>query len=212
MNQIKVLFAFIMLALALYFIRPLISEAALQWLSLALGMTFVAYVLFRIFWHRTGLRWLYILCLVLAVPYIAYSQYQHSQRFFVEPASTEAKWHVARSAAEFQQILNKAPQGQKIIIDVYADWCIACQPIEHRILKSAAVQQALAPYFLIKLDLSQYNASHQELLNQWEILGPPTYLFLNAQQQEIRGLRLTGTFSEAELLAQLQALAQSENP
>ena len=212
MNQIKVLFAFIMLALALYFIRPLISEAALQWLSLALGMTFVAYVLFRIFWHRTGLRWLYILCLVLAVPYIAYSQYQHSQRFFVEQVSTEAKWHVARSAAEFQQILDRAPQGQKIIIDVYADWCVACQPIEHRILKSAAVQQALAPYFLIKLDLSQYNVSHQALLNQWEILGPPTYLFLNAQQQEIRGLRLTGAFSEAELLAQLQALAQSENP
>lgn len=210
MNQIKVLFAFIMLAL--YFIRPLMSEAALQWLSLALGMAFVAYVLFRIFWHRTGLRWLYILCLVLAVPYIAYSQYQHSQRFFVEQASTEAKWHVARSAAEFQQILDRAPQGQKIIIDVYADWCVACQPIEHRILKSAAVQQALAPYFLIKLDLSQYNVSHQALLNQWEILGPPTYLFLNAQQQEIRGLRLTGAFSEAELLAQLQALAQSENP
>src|SRR5690606_34813495 len=36
MNQIKVLFAFIMLALALYFIRPLMSEAVLQWLSLAL--------------------------------------------------------------------------------------------------------------------------------------------------------------------------------
>ncbi|MFV5508041.1 protein-disulfide reductase DsbD [Acinetobacter sp. 197] len=212
MNQIKVLFAFIMLALALYFIRPLISEAVLQWLSLALGMAFVAYVLFRIFWHRTGLRWLYILCLALAVPYIAYSQYQHSQRFFVEQASTEAKWHVARNAAEFQQILAKVPQGQKVIIDVYADWCVACQPIEHRILKSAAVQQALAPYFLIKLDLSQYNASHQALLNQWEILGPPTYLFLNAQQQEIRGLRLTGAFSEAELLAQLQNLAQSEKP
>ena len=212
MNQIKVLFAFIMLALALYFIRPLISEAALQWLSLGLGMAFVAYVLFRIFWHRTGLRWLYILCLILAVPYIAYSQYQHSQRFFVEQASTEAKWHVARSAAEFQQILDQAPQGQKIIIDVYADWCVACQPIEHRILKSAKVQQALAPYYLIKLDLSQYNASHQALLNQWEILGPPTYLFLNAQQQEIRGLRWTGAFSEAELLAQLQGLTQTENP
>ena len=212
MNQIKVLFAFIMLALALYFIRPLISEAVLQWLSLALGMAFVAYVLFRIFWHRTGLRWLYILCLALAVPYIAYSQYQHSQRFFVEQASTEAAWHVARNAAEFQQFLAKVPQGQKVIIDVYADWCVACQPIEHRILKSAAVQQALAPYFLIKLDLSQYNASHQALLNQWEILGPPTYLFLNAQQQEIRGLRLTGAFSEAELLAQLQSLAQSEKP
>lgn len=212
MNQIKVLFAFIMLALALYFIRPLISEAALQWLSLGLGMAFVAYVLFRIFWHRTALRWLYILCLLIVVPYIGYSQYQHSQRFFVEQATTAAEWHVADSAAAFQQILASVPQGQKIVIDVYADWCVACQPIEHRILKSAPVQQALAPYFLIKLDLSQYNASHQSLLNQWEILGPPTYLFLNEQQQEIRGLRLTGAFSEAELLTQLQRLAQGPTP
>ncbi|MGA9698634.1 MAG: thioredoxin domain-containing protein, partial [Acinetobacter sp.] len=90
-----------------------------------------------------------------------------------------------------------------IIIDVYADWCVACQPIEHRVLKSAQVQQTLAPYFLIKLDLSHYDATHQGLLNQWDILGPPTYLFLNPKQQEIRGLRLTGAFTEAELIKQL---------
>ena len=72
MNQVKVLFAFIMLALALYFIRPLISEAALQWLSLGLGLSFVAYILARLFWKNTGLRWLYIICLATAVPYIDY--------------------------------------------------------------------------------------------------------------------------------------------
>ena len=83
MNQVKVLFAFIMLALALYFIRPLISEAALQWLSLGLGLSFVAYVLARLFWKNTGLRWLYLICLAIAVPYI-YSQYQHSQRFLLK--------------------------------------------------------------------------------------------------------------------------------
>ena len=111
---------------------------------------------------------------------------------------------MAATAEEFKQLLAQAPKGQKIIIDVYADWCVACQPIEHRILKSAKVQQALAPYYLIKLDLSHYDATHQVLLNQWDILGPPTYLFLDASQQEIRGLRLTGAFTEAELLAQLQ--------
>ena len=87
---------------------------------------------------------------------------------------------------------------------MYADWCVACQPIEHRILKSAQVQQALAPYYLIKLDLSHYDEAHQVLLNQWDILGPPTYLFLDAQHQEVRGLRLTGAFTEDELLQQLQ--------
>jgi len=48
MHQVKVLFAFIMLALALYFIRPLLGEAWMQWLSLALGLGFVGYVLHRL--------------------------------------------------------------------------------------------------------------------------------------------------------------------
>ncbi|NNG76063.1 protein-disulfide reductase DsbD [Acinetobacter sp. ANC 4277] len=203
MHQIKVFFAFIMLALALYFIRPLISEAWLQWLSLGLGIIFIAYLIPRIMRQTAPFKWLYILALLVVVPYLAYTQYQHSQRFFVEQSSTQATWHVAKTADEFQQLLTSAPSEQGIIIDVYADWCVACQPIEHRVLKSVQVQQALAPYFLIKLDLSDYDATHQALLNQWDILGPPTYLFLNSKQQEIRGLRLTGAFSEAELLKQL---------
>ena len=210
MNQVKVLFAFIMLALALYFIRPLISEAALQWLSLGLGLSFVAYILARLFWKNTGLRWLYIICLATAVPYIIFSQYQHSQRFFVETSEQQATWHIAATATDFEQLLATVPEGQRVIIDVYADWCVACQPIEHRVLKSAQVQQALAPYFLIKLDLSHYDVTHQALLNQWEILGPPTYLFLNDRQQEIRGLRLTGAFTEAELLEQIERFVQAQ--
>lgn len=204
MNKIKVLFAFIMLSLALYFVRPLMSEAWLQWLSLGLGLAFIVYVLSQIFWIHTRLRWLYIVCLVTSVPYIVYSQYQHSQRFFVTETQQQASWQIAATAAEFQRILNNVPKGQRVIIDVYADWCVACQPIEHKILKSKVVQDALAPYVLIKLDLSTYDQSHQALLNQWEILGPPTYLFLDGEQREIRGLRLTGAFTESELLHQLE--------
>ena len=85
---------------------------------------------------------------------------------------------------------------------------MACQPIEHRILKDAEVQHALAPYYLIKLDLSQYDLSHQNLLNQWDILGPPTYLFLDQQKKEIRALRLTGAFQKSELIQQLAALKE----
>ena len=208
MNQIKVLFAFLMLALALYFIRPLLSEGWMQGLSLLLGLSFIGYVLYRALWQKSPLRPLYLVILIVAVPYVIYSQYQQSQCFFVEQSSQQAQWQVAQTAAEFQQILAQAPKDRGIVIDVYADWCVACQPIEHRILKSAQVQQALSPYTLIKLDLSHYDASHQQLLNQWDILGPPTYLFLSPTQQEIRGLRLTGAFSETELLQQLQQFQQ----
>lgn len=209
MNQIKVLFAFLMLALALYFIRPLLSEGWMQCSSLLLGLSFIGYVLYRALWQKSPLRPLYLVILIVAVPYVIYSQYQQSQRFFVEQSSQQAQWQVAQTAAEFQQILAQAPKDRGIVIDVYADWCVACQPIEHRVLKSAQVQQALSPYTLIKLDLSHYDASHQQLLKQWDILGPPTYLFLTPVQQEVRGLRLTGAFSEAELLEQLQQFQQN---
>ncbi|WP_326518014.1 protein-disulfide reductase DsbD [Acinetobacter sp. CAAS 2-6] len=206
MLQIRVIFAFIMLGLALYFIRPLLPALLLQVLSLLLGIGLVAYLIRSVWRYTGGMRVLYLLLLIVLLPYLGYSQYQQIQNYHQSENLQKNQWQMARTAAEFEHLLVQAPAGRAIVIDVYADWCVACQPIEHRILKSSTVQQALAPYYLIKLDLSQYDASHQALLKKWQILGPPTYIFLNAQQQEQRQLRLTGAFSEVELLSQLKQL------
>lgn len=208
MHQIKVIFAFLMLALSIYFIRPLLPELAVQVLSLILGLAFIGYASYRLFVKKGQLQWLYALLLIIAIPFLAFNQYQHIQNLSAVQADKLAEWHVATTAADFERILANAPKDRQIVIDVYADWCVACQPIEHRILKDVEVQQALAPYYLIKLDLSHYDASHQALLNQWDILGPPTYLFLDLQQQEIRALRLTGAFKKSELLQQLTQLKE----
>lgn len=206
MNQIKVLFAFIMLALALYFIRPLLSENLMQILSLVLGLSLILYVGIRILRQKDCWKWLYIVIFMVTLPYVVYNQYQQSLRFFVEVSTQQNQWHVAHTATEFQQLLKQVPSNQNVVIDVYADWCVACQPIEHKILKDPQVQQALNKFYLIKLDLSHYDETHQALLNQWDILGPPTYLFLNTHQQEIRELRLTGAFTEEKLLKQLKQI------
>lgn len=211
MNQVKILFAFLMLGLALYFIRPLLPESWLQILSLSLGLAFLLYLVISIYRESSQLKWFYVVVLVLTFPYVIYDQYQHSQRFFIEESQQHNDWHIAHSAIEFEQLLSRAPAHENVIIDVYADWCVACQPIEHKVLKSAEVQKALKGFYLIKLDLSHYDQSHQALLNQWDILGPPTYLFLNSEHQEIRHLRLTGAFTEEELLHQLQQLKNKKD-
>lgn len=208
MHQIKVIFAFLMLALSLYFIRPLLPELAMQILSLLLGLGFIVFAAYRLFAKTSQLKWLYALLLLVVVPFLAFNQYQHVQNLTTQQADQLATWHIARTADEFEQLLATAPKDQMIVVDVYADWCVACQPIEHRILKDSEVQHALAPYYLIKLDLSQYDLSHQNLLNQWDILGPPTYLFLDQQKREIRALRLTGAFQKSELIQQLAALKE----
>ena len=197
MTHIKVIFAFIMLGLAVYFIRPLLSLSVFLWLSEALAVCTAIYLLYGIIKYPKGLKFLHAV-LLIALASVGVYQYQQNQNSVVV---TTAQWHVAHTASEFNALLQSAPQGQAIVIDVYADWCTACQPIEHKILKQADIQQALQPFYLIKLDLSQYDASHDALLKQWDILGPPTYLFLDKTHQEQRGLRLTGEF-EAQTLQQ----------
>ncbi|WP_336003883.1 protein-disulfide reductase DsbD [Acinetobacter pittii] len=208
MHQIKVIFAFLMLGLSLYFIRPLLPDWGMQVLSLVLGLAFIAYAVYQFFWKKGQLQWLYAILLLIVTPFLAYNQYQHIQNRTLQSSNHMAEWHIATTAADFKKILAAAPTDRAIVVDVYADWCVACQPIEHRILKSPEVQAALAPYYLIKLDLSHYDQSHEALLKQWNILGPPTYLFLSPEQKEIRALRLTGAFSQQELLQQLASLAK----
>lgn len=208
MHQIKVIFAFLMLGLSLYFIRLLLPDWGMQVLSLVLGLAFIIYALYQFFWKKGQLQWLYAILLLIVTPFVAYNQYQHIQNRTLQSSNHMAEWHIATTAADFEKILAAAPTDRAIVVDVYADWCVACQPIEHRILKSPEVQSALAPYYLIKLDLSHYDQSHEALLKQWNILGPPTYLFLSPEQKEIRALRLTGAFSQQELLQQLASLAK----
>lgn len=208
MSQIKVVFAFIMLGLALYFLRPLLSPVTMHLVAWLLYVCFAIYLIYGILKYTKGLKILFSLLLLAVIAGAGYQQYQYAQNSQVT-TDAEVKWHVAKNAEEFEQLLKNAPHGQAIVIDVYAKWCVACQPIEHHILKQVNVQNALTPFYLIKLDLSQYDTSHQALLAKWDILGPPTYLFLDATHQEKRGLRLVGEFEAPQLIQQLKLLKES---
>lgn len=208
MEYVKVVFAFVMLGLALYFIRALLPFVLLQILQVALLLSFTAYLIYGMVKHARGLKVLYLILLCSLVPVFAYQQFQAISNQAFAAKMEKLDWHQAKTADEFRQLLAQAPADRAIVIDVYADWCTACQPIEHQILIKPEVQQALKPFYLIKLDLSAYDASHQALLTQWDILGPPTYLFLNTQHQEVRNLRLTGAFNAQTLIEQAQQLAK----
>lgn len=204
MNQVKIIFAFIMLGLAIYFIRPLLSVLWLHWLIQALYLAVILYAAYAIYKQVMALKIGYAILLGAVVIAAGVQQVSFNQQS--QNLNKQQEWHVATDEASFKQLLAQAPQGQPVVIDVYADWCVACQPIEHGILTQPSIQNALQPYYLIKLDLSQYNASQQRVLTQWAILGPPTYVFLDALHQERRDLRLTGEFSQEQLLIQLKQL------
>lgn len=207
MDRLKFSFGFVMLALALYFARPLLP--GILYLSL-LGVVLITcsgYFLFKMLphVHRSVSKIVLMLLSGLLVFAGGMQLYHVWSQVQVAHVESRLEWQKVSTAAELQQVLAKHP-AQPVVIDVYADWCVACQPIEKEVIPRSDVQTALQNVVRIKLDLTHYHPSQDELLKEWQILGPPTFIFLNAAHQEQRELRLTGSFSAAHLLGTLQQL------
>ncbi len=200
MHDIRHIFAFIMLGLSLYFVRPLLPIAIFNICLLLISLALLGYLIYLTIKKQNFIRYIAMVLLVLLTSLsvwkgVQYWQYQHTQPLV---------WQVVSTKSDFDRALAEAKQaGRPIIVDVYADWCIACQPIERKVWTSPEVQQALQDKTKIKIDLSRYDASQQILLNEWQMLGPPTVLFLDEYGQEQRLLRLTGEFKKLELLENL---------
>ncbi|MDO3663756.1 protein-disulfide reductase DsbD [Acinetobacter higginsii] len=207
MERLKFSFGFVMLALAVYFARPLFASA-LYYSILALVLIAMAGYLIVVLRYVQKLSYrLILLGLVGLLTASSIWQIQLAASAFQQQrVSSLHTWTVVRNQHEFEQALAQH-QNQAVLIDVYADWCVACQPIERDVLPSPEVQAAIEHMVRIKLDLTHYEASQDIILKNWQILGPPTVLFLDPNHQEIRDLRLTGTYSAKQLVQNIQSMS-----
>lgn len=212
MDRLKFSFGFIMLAMAVYFARPLLP-LTLYYAGLALILIAMAGYLLAILRHI--LQAPYKAAVLVLVCICAVSGIWHVNQAIANVNTTESEtlqsWIIVKNQHELNQAL-AIHAKDRIVIDVYADWCVACQPIEREVLPRADVQDALKNVTRIKLDLTQYEASQDIILKQWQILGPPTVLFLAPNQKEQRDLRLTGTYTASQLIQNIQKLNEENQP
>jgi len=72
-----------------------------------------------------------------------------------------------------------AALGQPMMLDFSADWCISCQVMERRIFEQPDIQEALAHYHWVQLDVTAFTPAHQALFDQYQLVGPPAVLFFD---------------------------------
>ena len=83
------------------------------------------------------------------------------------------------------------------LVDLYADWCIACKELDKYTFSDKKVSALLKNINLIKLDITKTNKDNSKFLKDYKLFGPPAILFFNNDGKEIRQARIVG-FIDAE--------------
>lgn len=102
-------------------------------------------------------------------------------------------------------------QGKPVMLDLYADWCVACKEFEKYTFSDAQVQRELADTVLIQADVTANSAEHAAMLKKLNVLGLPTILFFDAQGNEITAARVTGFMNATDFLQHLQNRQHLQN-
>ena len=95
--------------------------------------------------------------------------------------------------------------NQPVFVHFTADWCISCQLLERDVYPDPRISAALNGYTLIAADVTHTDPQSRELLNQFDLFGPPSLLFFS-QGEEIRAARIQGEVTADQLYEHLESV------
>lgn len=106
----------------------------------------------------------------------------------------------AKNLAELETLITEANErGETVMLDLYADWCIACKEFEEYTFPDPKVQQALSNTLLVQIDLTDTgSASSVELMEHFDVFGLPSILFFDLAGNEVSNKRVTGFMGAEE--------------
>ncbi len=99
-----------------------------------------------------------------------------------------------------------AARGKPVLLDLYADWCVACKEFEHKTFSDLAVRERFSQMVLLQADVTANDDADIELLNTLNVLGLPTLIFFDREGKELTGQRVTGFMGPTEFLGKLDQL------
>ena len=220
MDTVKALFGVLFIALAIYFLQPLISASMgmVLWSALAVIAGFWIFALKA----RDGgpapaaLRAPGLLAIVYGIILligVAAGGTDPLQPLNTLRASTGGGSAVAvkQPALAFETIkslddLNRkvaaaTAAGKPVMLDFYADWCTSCKEMERYTFSDKSVQSALSNAVLLHADVTANDAVDQELMHHFNILGPPTIAFYGPDGEEHQNFRVVGYMKANEFAA-----------
>ena len=208
MNLLKGVFGFLFLATALLMLRPVLDESL--WIGLCGALLLIAAFsawkqsqgfgrIAHLFGASSLLLGIWGSLLLIGAAGGSGDLLKPLQIYSAAASgnTTRTSGHEAfttiNSPQALQQELDAAKaQGQWVLLDYYADWCVSCKVMEKTVFGKANVMQALSDVRLLRLDVTADNAASRELLGRYKVPGPPSFVWIGADGEERRSQRITG--------------------
>ena len=219
MNIIKNIFGLLLLAVPIFLLERFIPEVASQalWALLILASASYFYVANQNhaaiqksqqekgFWF--GLRSLVIFLMLFFGANMTY-QLVFPNSSTIANSAQHPSFKQVTSLTQLQTEVKKAnEQGKTVMVDLYADWCIACKEFEKYTFVDSQVQQALSNTVWLQIDMTDFDSpDNAELVQHYTILGLPSILFFDLQGNELTKLRTTGFVGANEFSAHIQTI------
>jgi thiol:disulfide interchange protein DsbD len=225
MQQLSYTFGVLLLAVAVWIVRslvpaPLFSMACAALLIL-LAENFGAFQAAALQSTRASrllkaVSWCALLWAAIIMCGLAMGSYDLLRPLAVMSASTGSGQTTSADASPsstFKTVasgdLNAALQaGDKpYIVDIYADWCVSCVEFERFTLRDAAVNQALAGFKRLRVDVTHNTLDDQALLKQLHLFGPPAMVFYSTDGKPLNdSTRVIGFQAAEQFLSHLRRL------
>ena len=212
METVKKLFGFVMLALPVFLISRILPDEWTPRLWAMLGTAFFIWFAFQM--PKNGTGWVFrILFLVAAMisvkPLQTWVWGETSTPSAIEnKVVSHVEFKKVKSEAELQQALaeNNKPL---VMLDLYADWCVACKEFEKETFSDPSVQKAFGDMLLLQVDMTKNSEENRALMTKYKVLGLPTILFFSRDGKEIEGSRVNGFMPPVEFLQWIQKIRKA---
>ena len=213
MNAVKAVFGVLLLAVAVWLLERVVPAGVTLALWAALAIASGVYLGALDFSPRAGwgqlwkasgaISFVYGVLLLIGAASGAENPLKPLQNIastnaFGSVPAEQLTWHPVDNLADLRAgLVAASAAGQPVLLDLYADWCISCKVMERSVFPRPEVASRLAQFRLLRADVTDNNAEHQALLEQFGLFGPPSMVFFAEDGSELTEVRVQGEIGAA---------------
>ncbi|MDO6707880.1 protein-disulfide reductase DsbD [Photobacterium sp. 1_MG-2023] len=211
MDRVKAFFGFVLLAVPLFLLERILPDSWMPFLWAGFGLSLFGW-LYHVkqglshSWRSSLVGVVAIVGLLGSLLPIYQTVFQTSGSQAVTAPVPDITFQRVADMAELDAALAQAKaEGKPVMLDFYADWCVACKEFDKYTFHDASVAPQLQRFVLLQADVTQSTPDDIKLLQKMNVLGLPTLDFWHADGDQAPKARLTGFVGAEPFLDHLKA-------